>query len=46
LITKLINETLNTSYEELEKNNLLMALPAILPLKLLLIHGLQDTVID
>lgn len=45
LASKLISGVLNSSYQDLEKVNPLDALPAVLPVKLLLIHGLKDSII-
>jgi hypothetical protein len=41
----MIKNTLNSSQEKLEKINPYLVLPQDLPLKLLLLHGLQDAVI-
>ena len=41
----MIKETLHSSREELEKVNPYSVLPQNLPIKLLLLHGLEDAVI-
>jgi hypothetical protein len=41
----MIKNTLNSSQEKLEKINPYLVLPQDLPIKLLLLHGLQDAVI-
>ena len=46
LATKLIRETLRTTREQLEKVNPLLSLPHQIPVKLLLLHGLDDMVIS
>ena len=45
-VSKLIKETLNSSQQKLEKINPYLVLPQNLPIKLLLLHGLEDVVID
>jgi hypothetical protein len=42
----MIKDTLNSSREKLEKINPYLVLPQDLPIKLLLLHGLEDAVID
>ena len=44
--TKLIRESLKTSRKNLEKINPYLSLPQQLPIKLLLIHGLEDVIIN
>jgi len=46
LATKLVYDVLNTSYQVLEKINLLDNLPSELSLNLLLLHGLEDQFIN
>ena len=46
LMKKIIKETLHSSREELVKVNPYLVLPQVLPIKLLLLHGLEDAVID
>jgi dipeptidyl aminopeptidase/acylaminoacyl peptidase len=46
LLKKMIKDTLNSSREKLEKINPYLVLPQDLPIKLLLLHGLEDAVID
>lgn len=46
LITRVINELLNTSHSKLEKVNPFLSLPQELPIKLLLLHGLNDNFLD
>jgi dipeptidyl aminopeptidase/acylaminoacyl peptidase len=45
-VNKLIKESLNSSREKLESINPYLVLPQELPVKLLLLHGLEDAVID
>jgi len=42
----MIKETLHSSREKLERINPYLVLPQDLPVKLLLLHGLKDVVID
>ncbi|CFW92793.1 Putative hydrolase [endosymbiont DhMRE of Dentiscutata heterogama] len=44
-LKKLVKETLHSSQEKLERINPYLVLPQNLPIKLLLLHGLQDAVI-
>lgn len=46
LLKKIIKETLHSSREKLERVNPYLVLPQDLPIKLLLLHGLEDAVID
>jgi hypothetical protein len=46
LLKKIIKETLHSSREKLEKINPYLVLPRDLPVKLLLLHGLEDAVIN
>lgn len=45
ILKKIIKETLRSSREKLEKVNPYLSLPQDLPIKLLLLHGLEDAVI-
>jgi len=45
-LTKIITEKLHSTREKLEKISPYLALPQQLPIKLLLVHGLQDVVIN
>ncbi|CAG8440131.1 11514_t:CDS:10 [Ambispora leptoticha] len=42
----MVKELLNSSYDKLEKVNPFMVLPQQLPIKLLLLHGLEDSMLD
>jgi hypothetical protein len=46
LLDKIVKELLSSSYDKLEKVNPFLALPQRLPIKLLLLHGLEDSVLD
>ncbi|MEG7978897.1 MAG: hypothetical protein NY202_03170 [Mollicutes bacterium UO1] len=46
LLKKLIKGTLNSSQQRLEKINPYLVLPQNLPIKVLLLHGLEDAVIN
>ena len=46
LLDKIVKEFLNSSYDRLEKVNPFLALPQQLPIKLLLLHGLEDSMLD
>ena len=46
VLKKMIKDTLHSSQEKLERVNPYLVLPESLPVKLLLLHGLEDAVID
>jgi pimeloyl-ACP methyl ester carboxylesterase len=46
LLDKIVKEFLNSSWDKLEKVNPFLVLPQQLPVKLLLLHGLEDSVLN
>lgn len=46
MLDKIVKEFLHTSYDKLEKVNPFLSLPQHLPIKILILHGLEDSMLD